>query len=921
MNTKVHNQKSKNCGSNSQPLIETKSLSGSSKKESQNIFQGQGKTTASINKPPVWFPIQKQMFENADRENHKFYVSKDYLNNEGKWVKRFRSFQTSQDYLKLNKKLPQERKNYCELIRTNQQCKPFFDIEWYGYRKDTEHHHEEIYMIIESYIIAAFEVLEIELDPNSIIVLESHRFGEKPKYSYHVIINGFHLKNLHQHGKFLAHKVVELINKDPNSPLFDCLDKDGNSKHPIDLNIYGNNQNFRLFDHHKQDENDRELKICEGRECKTEFGYLVTAMSSESKLLEFEIPKPVKNISKNSFTYNNDYLLKVLDIIDISKIKRKEWITIGVALKNEFGETGLEYFDQFSQKFECYDYEELHKDWNSFSDTYTNTAGTIIHHARETNPIEYYNLFKTTNHHLDDDDLNLSSIFYQSHSNDYVCYSIKKQVVWYKFNGSRYLKTSEEELKQTIIDHLRDIFKQQAVNLNKQIDAAQSDLNNMNSETQEYKDLERTIQNNVNCLKITKHIFKTVGKNCKRNSILGCLTHFYLNEKFPDLIDRNPYLIGFENGVYDLKEKKFRNGQRTDYITMSTGYDYTEDKTHYKEIDEFYGKLFSFSSKVKLFTVQTIARSLIGDNSSVLQNFYIWNGVGANGKSALENLVCYTAGDYAMKFDSQMLIQKSVGTHQAREDYKQLIGVRYAIASEIEDNNKREPVRLNEKTIKHFSGEKTFEFRGNYESKKTYPIMFTMFLLCNQKPEIKIEDATTRRLLYTHFKSRFIKPQEYNPNTPDTYLIDYELSNKIESWKMSHFHYLVAHLQLVFDYPQEVLEFSKESMNETDILYNIIDELFIPANDPKKGLTFKEFKQMIKDHERGKEIQFNNENKLIEMVRKRCKFIEIKDDTTITKTYYSIVKNSHSKTNGKICLNIALQSNKDSEDTQPLSYI
>lgn len=43
-----------------------------------------------------------------------------------------------------------------------------------------------------------------------------------------------------------------------------------------------------------------------------------------------------------------------------------------------------------------------------------------------------------------------------------------------------------------------------------------------------------------------------------------------------DMFDNNLDLIGFENGVYDLKNNNFRQMVNTDYISMSTGWDFIE---------------------------------------------------------------------------------------------------------------------------------------------------------------------------------------------------------------------------------------------------------------------------------------------------------------------------------------------------------
>ena len=41
----------------------------------------------------------------------------------------------------------------------------------------------------------------------------------------------------------------------------------------------------------------------------------------------------------------------------------------------------------------------------------------------------------------------------------------------------------------------------------------------------------------------------------------------------------NNYIIGFNNGVYDLRTHVFRDGNCDDYISMTTCYDYENNHT------------------------------------------------------------------------------------------------------------------------------------------------------------------------------------------------------------------------------------------------------------------------------------------------------------------------------------------------------
>ena len=76
-------------------------------------------------------------------------------------------------------------------------------------------------------------------------------------------------------------------------------------------------------------------------------------------------------------------------------------------------------------------------------------------------------------------------------------------------------------------------------------------------------------------LKIMKNLKSTPFKN---NVMKESMEVFY-DEKFIKRIDANPWLIGFKNGVYDLKNYQFRDGRRNDYISMKMAVDYDVNMT------------------------------------------------------------------------------------------------------------------------------------------------------------------------------------------------------------------------------------------------------------------------------------------------------------------------------------------------------
>ena len=62
-----------------------------------------------------------------------------------------------------------------------------------------------------------------------------------------------------------------------------------------------------------------------------------------------------------------------------------------------------------------------------------------------------------------------------------------------------------------------------------------------------------------------------------KTSIVNECKELFFDEEFADNLDTDIYLLGFNNGVYDIKEKKFRKTKCYDNISFSCQYDFNEE--------------------------------------------------------------------------------------------------------------------------------------------------------------------------------------------------------------------------------------------------------------------------------------------------------------------------------------------------------
>ena len=133
--------------------------------------------------------------------------------------------------------------------------------------------------------------------------------------------------------------------------------------------------------------------------------------------------------------------------------------------------------------------------------------------------------------------------------------------------------------------------------------------------------------NKLNCVYVGHNVWYHF-KNHKWNKIISDQRNPYdrlFNDPDFELkLDNNPDIIGFTNGVFDLKEIKLRSGLPSDYISLNVGYDYKV----FNETDpivqnvESYFKSLQPDENIRNYVLKIRASFLDGHNKG--KQFYLW---------------------------------------------------------------------------------------------------------------------------------------------------------------------------------------------------------------------------------------------------------------------------------------------------------
>ena len=146
-------------------------------------------------------------------------------------------------------------------------------------------------------------------------------------------------------------------------------------------------------------------------------------------------------------------------------------------------------------------------------------------------------------------------------------------------------------------------------------------------------------------------LLKILRTNCSlSNKMNDVIKHILTKAKEIDEdFNSDPFLLGFNNGVYDLKNDVFRDYTYNDYITLSTKYDYKQPDYNDPSNDEIKETLVKIFEDIhpdpehRELYLKVLASGLDG---RAYQKLFLFNGQGGNGKGLTGALMDSVLGDY-----------------------------------------------------------------------------------------------------------------------------------------------------------------------------------------------------------------------------------------------------------------------------------
>lgn len=473
-----------------------------------------------------------------------------------------------------------------------------------------------------------------------------------------------------------------------------------------------------------------------------------------------------------------------------------KWIKVGWALKNT-NDNLLIVWLVFSSQAPTFQYSsipELCEQWRKFEVRIHNgvTKLSLMHWSKTESPDLFEQVrLNSIDYFVDETlrvggkpgqqrdssgpgDFDLARVLHQMFKHEYVCTSVAAKR-WLHYKNHRWQDNDMgTSLRHSISTALRDVYRNKSAKLTGSEPVDKND----GEPIAEAEDYTKVMSHRI--LTICQRLSKTNDKN---NIMREAMELFY-DGSFINKLDSNPYLLCCKNGVFDFKEKVFRNGYPEDYISMTTNIDYTKlnmtgHQTIAGEITDFMNKLFP-EPELCEYMWDHLSSTLLGTSTNQTFNMYI--GGGQNGKSVLVNLMEIVLGEYKGDVPLTLVTDRRGKVGGLAPEIVQLKGKRYAVMQEPSKGD-----RINEGIMKQLtSGKDPIQGRAPYMPQTiSFVPQFKLVVTCNVLMEIKSNDhGTWRRIRAVPFKSLFTdNPVANDPEKPYQYKLDKSIDEKFDSWK------------------------------------------------------------------------------------------------------------------------------------------
>jgi P4 family phage/plasmid primase-like protien len=225
--------------------------------------------------------------------------------------------------------------------------------------------------------------------------------------------------------------------------------------------------------------------------------------------------------------------------------------------------------------------------------------------------------------------------------------------------------------------------------------------------------------------------------------------------------DEDPFLLGVQNGVIDLRTGRWRKATPADRVTMRVRTSYDPSATcpkWMKTLDDIFAPQDLFTADASAATAdarhsmigflqRALGYSITGDCREECC-FFTW-GDGCNGKGTVMNTVAWLFGDYTDDMPYSTLERSERGSG-IPNDIAKLVGKRFITCAEVNE------FKLNEARLKALTGRDPMTARFLNHEFFTFIPVCKIWIATNHKPKIVgQDDGIWRRIHLIPFTQTF----------------------------------------------------------------------------------------------------------------------------------------------------------------------
>jgi putative DNA primase/helicase len=212
-------------------------------------------------------------------------------------------------------------------------------------------------------------------------------------------------------------------------------------------------------------------------------------------------------------------------------------------------------------------------------------------------------------------------------------------------------------------------------------------------------------------------------------------------------IDADPFLLGVQNGIVDLRTGTFREARREDCITKRAGTAF-DAGARCPNWEAFLKRVLP---EDVIAYLQRVAGYIL-TGSTAEEVFWVMWGSGSNGKSTVRETLFALLGDYAVGADASLLVVAKQGG--ATPELARLHGCRLVTINETKEND-----QLNAARMKYITSHDVITARSLYEAPFDFAPSHKTILTTNHKLIVRSADeGTWRRIHFLPFTKKIAEP-------------------------------------------------------------------------------------------------------------------------------------------------------------------